>query len=330
MEKREIPLFTRGTRTTLAWERNEGGNDRFPPFGSFLLRSVPSEEKEKEKEKGRIGNPKPGKETVSTDPKGKEPGGMASARRPPESAPPIRKHEAVHVHGGEGGEGEGRPGWMRVGVVERAPGSAYVETPGGTQILATCTGPRPNDSHRTSERTRSTGNRGRIQVHVERTEFAGNARNDESKAKEWNRRASGHLRKALEGAVQTETFAKAQVDVHVIVLQAIGDELPHVVVAATLALVDAGIAMVDLVAACHVGRTAQGTLAWNDDDARRENGHVVVCCMVKRGNVTHLVQRGSWTPTQVVEVRRAKVEGEEEGNQDELPLQIGPTSSPRY
>jgi len=189
---------------------------------------------------------------------------------------------------------------MQVGVVGRAPGSAYVETPSGIQVMATCYGPRPVDAVRTNERMRNQGNRGKMKCHVEKTEFAGMAKVDESIAQEWKRQASGHLRKALEGAVQLDAFPKAQVDVHVIVLQANGDEMPHVVVAAALALADAGIAMVDLVAACHVGRTAAGTLHPNQD-ARDEQGHVVVCCMPTQGNVTHLVQQGSWSATQVLE-----------------------------
>lgn len=228
---------------------------------------------------------------------------MASARRPRESAPPIHSpRKTDEGRRGENDEVETRvEGWMQVGVVGRAPGSAYVETPSGIQVMATCYGPRPVDTSRTTERMRNKGNRGKLQCHVEKTEFADTTKVDESTAKEWKRQASGHLRKALEGAVQLDAFPKAQVDVHVIVLQANGDEMPHVVVAAALALADAGIAMVDLVAACHVGRTAAGTLHPNQD-AKDEQGHVVVCCMPTQGNITHLMQQGSWSAAQVLEV----------------------------
>lgn len=61
------------------------------------------------------------------------------------------------------------------------------------------------------------------------------------------------LKQTFETVVHTHLYQRSEIDVHVQVIQADGGELSAAINAATLALVDAGIAMQDLVVACNAG-----------------------------------------------------------------------------
>ena len=61
------------------------------------------------------------------------------------------------------------------------------------------------------------------------------------------------MKQTFETVVHTHLYQRSEIDVHVQVIQADGGEMSAAINAATLALVDAGIAMQDLVVACNAG-----------------------------------------------------------------------------
>jgi exosome complex component RRP41 len=75
--------------------------------------------------------------------------------------------------------------------------------------------------------------------------------------------------RAFEAAAITQLYPNSQIDVHVTVLAADGGVLPCCINAVTLALVDAGIPMRDLVCACSAGRAGDALLL---DVSSREDG----------------------------------------------------------
>eukprot|EP00899_Mesostigma_viride_P023401 jgi/Mesvir1/4245/Mv22213-RA.1 len=110
------------------------------------------------------------------------------------------------------------------------------------------------------------------------------------------------LERALRGVVMTETFPKAQVDVHAFVIQSGGADLAAIITCASLALAHAGIAMRDLVSAAHVSRVRRQLLLDPSlEEQRAEEGHLMLAFAPKTGQVTHVVSSGVWMPEHYAE-----------------------------
>ncbi|XP_043198160.1 exosome complex component RRP41-like [Amphibalanus amphitrite] len=133
----------------------------------------------------------------------------------------------------------------RLGVFGRADGSAYLEQ-GNTRVLATVYGPH---EARAAQRRHDVAS---INCQYRQAVFSGWER---------GRRAGGGgdrraqelgalLQNTLESVVLVELYPRSQIDVYVQVLQADGGTYATCVNAATLALIDAGVALRDYVCAC--------------------------------------------------------------------------------
>merc|ERR1712181_152950 len=118
----------------------------------------------------------------------------------------------------------------RMGVYGQADGSAYLEQ-GNTKVLAAVYGP-----HDMRERKlRPRGDRKSMEM-------------------------SQHLKQTFEATIKVGLFPRSQIDIFVEVLQADGGNYCACVNAATLALIDAGIPLVDYVSACTASLVADTPL----------------------------------------------------------------------
>lgn len=144
-----------------------------------------------------------------------------------------------------------------VGVLSQPDGSAYLES-GSTKVMCAVYGPYPastaHEAYRYSndcqmacdlffldEATSAPGDS------LGRGSFRASSQN---KASESERDMAIMLQHAIQPAVLLESFPKCVVKVHTLVLQADGGELAAAICCASLALADAGIPMIGLVAAC--------------------------------------------------------------------------------
>lgn len=105
---------------------------------------------------------------------------------------------------------------------------------------------------------------------------------------------------ALEPSVQLDILEKSVVDIHILVLEDNGGCLDSAIIAASLALCDAGIPMYDLVSACSVAAMSEdskgtGSLILDPLSKELEEAwcYSTVAMMPLRGNVTLASHSGS-------------------------------------
>jgi exosome complex component RRP41 len=140
-----------------------------------------------------------------------------------------------------------RPISMKVGPLTRADGSAYVEW-GDNKVMAAVYGPREVHPRHLMQTQKAI-----IQCRYNMAAFSV----DERKRPGQDRRSqeiSKVITEAFESVVFTEEFPKTSIDIYIEVLQANAGTRCAGLVAASLALADAGIPMADLVASVAVGK----------------------------------------------------------------------------
>jgi exosome complex component RRP41 len=138
---------------------------------------------------------------------------------------------------------------LKVGPLTRADGSAYVEW-GENKVMAAVYGPREVHPRHLMQTAKAI-----IQCRYNMAAFSV----DERKRPGQDRRSqeiSKVITEAFESVVFTEEFPKTSIDIYIEVLQANAGTRCAGLVAASLALADAGIPMADLVSAVAVGKVA--------------------------------------------------------------------------
>jgi exosome complex component RRP41 len=183
-----------------------------------------------------------------------------------------------------------RPMKMEVGVLNNADGSAIVEV-GNTKILAAVYGPR--EMH---PRHLALPNRAVLRVRYHMTPFS----TDERKNPAPRRRDSAFsnvLREAFESQILGEQFPRTSIDVFMEVLQADAGTRLASLMAASLAVVDAGIPVRDLIAAVAVGK-ADGVvvLDLNEPEDMWGEADMPVAMMPSIGQINLLQLNGNMTP----------------------------------
>jgi exosome complex component RRP41 len=183
-----------------------------------------------------------------------------------------------------------RPMKMEVGVLKNADGSAIVEV-GNTKILAAVYGPR--EMH---PRHLALPNRAVLRVRYHMTPFS----TDERKNPAPSRREielSKVIREALESQILVEQFPRTSIDVFMEVLQADAGTRLASLMAASLAVVDAGIPVRDLIAAVAVGK-ADGVvvLDLNEPEDMWGEADMPVAIMPSIGQINLLQLNGNMTP----------------------------------
>jgi len=142
-----------------------------------------------------------------------------------------------------------RPIKIQVGTLHNADGSAFVEW-GANKVMAAVYGPREVHPRHLQQ-----NNKAVIQCKYNMAAFAV----DERKRPGLDRRSqeiSKVIGEALESVVFAEEYPRTSIDIYIEVLQANAGTRCAGLVAASMALADAGIPMVDLLPAVAVGKVA--------------------------------------------------------------------------
>lgn len=134
-----------------------------------------------------------------------------------------------------------------LGALSRADGSAYYEQ-GNTRVLAAVYGPREPPVRADVEHDRAV-----VRCEYSTASFASGARRRTWKGDRKSTAAALVVQKAFEGVILLANYPRSQIDVYIQVLQDDGAGLVAAINAASLALVNAGVAMSDFVVACNVG-----------------------------------------------------------------------------
>ncbi|KAJ1853790.1 Exosome non-catalytic core component [Coemansia sp. RSA 2703] len=135
----------------------------------------------------------------------------------------------------------------RASVLSSSDGSSYYEQ-GNTKVLVAVYGPREP-----RQRAPTTTEQAQINVEFNVAPFSTSERRRRNKGDKRLLEIASFVRQTFEGAVQRSVYPRSQIDIYIHLLQNDGGTLEACINAATLALVDAGIAMVDYVCACTAG-----------------------------------------------------------------------------
>ena len=161
-----------------------------------------------------------------------------------------------------------RPLKIESGVLPNADGSAYIEM-GRNKILCGVFGPRemhPKHNAKPNEAVL------RCRYHM--APFSVDPRRSPAPSRR-DQEISMVMRSALEPAVFLDRYPRASIDVYIEVLEADGGTRCASINAASVALVDAGIPMKDLVAACAVGKIDDKIIVdLGDYEVALQNGRV--------------------------------------------------------
>ncbi|MEM0015541.1 MAG: exosome complex exonuclease Rrp41 [Saccharolobus sp.] len=179
---------------------------------------------------------------------------------------------------------------IELGVLKNADGSAVFEM-GNTKVIAAVYGPK--EMH---PRHLSLPDRAVLRVRYHMTPFS----TDERKNPAPSRREielSKVIREALESAILVELFPRTVIDIFTEVLQADAGSRLVSLMAASLALADAGIPMRDLIAGVAVGK-ADGVIVLdlNEPEDMWGEADMPVAIMPSLNQVTLLQLNGNMTP----------------------------------
>ena len=131
-------------------------------------------------------------------------------------------------------------------VFMQADGSAYIEQ-GNTKVLAAIYGP-----HEPASNMKNLVSQDKCLINCEYSQatFSTAERKHVSRGDRKGQDMSAHIKQTFEAAIQTSLYPRSQIDIYLQVLHADGSHYSACVNAATLALIDAGIAMKDFVCSC--------------------------------------------------------------------------------
>lgn len=137
---------------------------------------------------------------------------------------------------------------IKLGVVDRADGSCYIEW-GKNKILVSVYGPKPVIMKHEEDPYEAI-----IKVHYEMATFS----SLEGRGKPGQNRRAKEISKVIknifENIIFTKEFPKTMIEIYITVLQSDGGTRTTSIVAASLALIDAGIPVKGIVGAIAVGR----------------------------------------------------------------------------
>ncbi len=182
-----------------------------------------------------------------------------------------------------------RPVTMEVGILKNADGSAYVQQ-GNTKVIAAVYGPREiHPKHLTLP------DRAILRTRYHMVPYS----TDERKSPAPTRREielSKVIREALESVIFVELYPRTTIDVFIEVIQADAGTRTAGIMAASLALADAGIPMRDLVAAVAVGKV-DGQIVLDINQLEDEYGEadMPVAMMPSLGKIVLLQLNGVLT-----------------------------------
>jgi exosome complex component RRP41 len=179
-----------------------------------------------------------------------------------------------------------RPLRIESGVLPNADGSAYIEM-GRNKIIVGVFGPREMHPKRLSKPNMAT-----LRCRYHMAPFSVDPRRSPAPSRRDNE-ISMVMRYALEPAVFLERYPRSVIDVYAEILEADGGTRTACINAASVALVDAGIPMRDLVASCAAGKMdGQLILDLGDYEDKEGEADVPLAYMPKSEQVTLLQMDG--------------------------------------
>lgn len=165
----------------------------------------------------------------------------------------------------------------KISVFPSADGSSYFES-GLNKVMVIVTGPmeprRQNDQM---------SDKGFISIHLATAPFSGN---DHRKRRLNDKRSievESILRQTFEGAVILDLYAKSEINVTIHVLESDGSIICTMINAITLALMDAGISMTDMVTASSVGQV-RGKYCVDVNQVEQNSGGAYIPLAIKPRN----------------------------------------------
>lgn len=175
----------------------------------------------------------------------------------------------------------------RIGDFESASGSAYIEH-GNTKVICCVYGP-----HDVSTRSHAIHDRVNINCEFSMATFSTMERKTRPKGDRKSVEMGLLLSRTFGAAIMTNLYPRAQIDIFVQVLQSDGGVLHAAINAATLALIDAGIAMKDFVTACSVGWIDNTPILDMNYTETGANGPDLLVALLPKSNKTVLLQMES-------------------------------------
>ena len=189
-----------------------------------------------------------------------------------------------------------RPIEMKVGVVNRADGSAMVRF-GDTQAVVAAYGPRELFSKRLQK-----VDKGILQCRYNMAPFSVTDRKSPGPDRR-SKELSKVIRLALTPVLFLENFPKATLDVYVEIIQADGSTRVTGINAASIALANAGVEMKDLIAACSVGKIEDKLIA--DLCGKEDNNSeadMAVAMLGRKKSITLLQMDGTLTKDEIMQL----------------------------
>jgi exosome complex component RRP41 len=189
------------------------------------------------------------------------------------------------------------------GVLPNADGSAYIEM-GRNKIICGVFGPR--EMH---PKHQAKPNEAVLRCRYHMAPFSVDPRRSPAPSRR-DQEISMVMRSALEPAVFLERYPRASIDVYIEVLEADGGTRCASINAAAVALVDAGIPMRDLVAACATGKIEDKLiLDLGDYEDKKGQSDMPVAYMPKLNKVTLLQMDGIMSTKEAEEAINLAIEG---------------------
>jgi exosome complex component RRP41 len=178
---------------------------------------------------------------------------------------------------------------MKVGVLENADGSAYIEF-GKNKIMAAVYGPREVHPKHMSVPDRSV-----LRCRYHMTPFSTDTRKNPAPSRR-EIEISKVIREGLEPALILSDYPRTAIEVYLEVLQSDGGSRCASITAASLALADAGINMRDLVVGCAAGKIEGKVVVDLDDVEDKEGeGDMPMAMLPNLGQVTLLQLDGKFS-----------------------------------
>ncbi|KAI9357840.1 putative exosomal 3'-5 [Pilaira anomala] len=192
----------------------------------------------------------------------------------------------------------------KTSVFSQADGSAYIEQ-GNTKCLAAVYGPRE-----VRHRMQALADRALINVEFNVAPFSSSERKKRSKNDKRSLEVAAFIRQTFEPVILTSQFPRTQIDIYLQIFQNDGGLLQSCINAATMALVDAGIPMLDYVCACSAGCIdKEPVLDLNNLEESADTPELTVAILPRTGKVTLLEMESRLHVDKLASVTELATEG---------------------
>ncbi|KAK3812939.1 MAG: ribosomal protein S5 domain 2-type protein [Benniella sp.] len=166
-------------------------------------------------------------------------------------------------------------------VLSQADGSAYLEH-GNTKVLAAVYGPGE-----ARHRALVAHDRAILNVELNIAPFSTGERRRRTKNDKRLLEMASFVKQTFEPVVVTTLYPRSQIDIYLQVIQQDGGVLQACINAATMALIDAGVAMTDYVCACTAGWVErEAAIDLNHVEEASGTSEVTIAMLPKSGKIT--------------------------------------------